>query len=169
MVSNRYDKMTSSQRYVLVVLRVLIGWHMLYEGIVKVLNPNWSSAGYLLDAQWLLSGFFHRIAADPNVLKVVDVLNAWGLVLIGAALMLGFLTRAAGISGIVLLALYYISQIPLPGLTYAMASEGSALIVNKTLLELVGLLAVVLFRTEHAVGIDLLISRKKNALKKDDQ
>ena len=32
----------------LVALRMLIGWHLLYEGIAKILNPYWTSAGYLL-------------------------------------------------------------------------------------------------------------------------
>ena len=36
---------TKWQLTVLVVLRILIGWHLLYEGIAKLLNPNWSSAG----------------------------------------------------------------------------------------------------------------------------
>ena len=39
------------QLYGLVTLRVLIGWHFLYEGISKVINPYWSSAAYLLDSK----------------------------------------------------------------------------------------------------------------------
>ena len=38
--SNQY------QFYGLVTLRFLIGWHFLYEGISKLLNPYWSSAAY---------------------------------------------------------------------------------------------------------------------------
>ena len=48
---------TTMQLFWLVALRVLIGWHFLYEGLVKVVNPNWSSAGYLMDSQ----GSFIRI------------------------------------------------------------------------------------------------------------
>ena len=32
------------QFYGLVVLRVLIGWHFLYEGVSKLINPYWRSA-----------------------------------------------------------------------------------------------------------------------------
>ena len=45
--SNQY------QFYGLVTLRFLIGWHFLYEGISKLLNPYWSSAAYLLDSKWI--------------------------------------------------------------------------------------------------------------------
>ena len=48
--SNQY------QFYGLVTLRFLIGWHFLYEGISKLLNPYWSSAAYLLDSKWIFSG-----------------------------------------------------------------------------------------------------------------
>ena len=41
------------QLYGLVTLRVLIGWHFLYEGISKIINPYWSSAAYLLDSKWI--------------------------------------------------------------------------------------------------------------------
>ncbi len=49
---------SNTQLFWLVALRVLIGWHFLYEGLVKVINPNWSSAGYLMDSQGFLAGFF---------------------------------------------------------------------------------------------------------------
>ena len=58
-----------------------IGWHFLYEGLVKVLSPGWTSAPFLAESRWLFSGAFHWIAAHPAVLRVVDLLNVWGLVL----------------------------------------------------------------------------------------
>ena len=36
---------TNFQTTALVVLRVLIGWHFLYEGLAKLGNPYWTSAG----------------------------------------------------------------------------------------------------------------------------
>jgi thiosulfate dehydrogenase [quinone] large subunit len=32
----------------LVILRVLIGWYFLYEGLAKVFTPNWTAFGYIL-------------------------------------------------------------------------------------------------------------------------
>ena len=30
----------------LALLRILVGWHFLYEGLTKLMDPNWSAAGY---------------------------------------------------------------------------------------------------------------------------
>ena len=38
------DAYAGSQLNGLVLLRVLIGWHFLYEGVSKLINPYWSSA-----------------------------------------------------------------------------------------------------------------------------
>jgi len=90
------------QLTLLVTLRVLIGWHFLYEGVAKLSNPDWSSVGFLLDSKWIFSGLFQNMASNPSVLNTVDFLNMWGLVAIGLGLILGFLTRPAIIGGIIL-------------------------------------------------------------------
>ena len=77
-------------RYLLTATRILIGWHFLYEGISKLLAPNWTSLAYLLESHWLFSGFFHWIASNPTILKLVDFLNIWGLIFIGIGLFLVF-------------------------------------------------------------------------------
>lgn len=147
----------------LVALRILIGWHFLYEGLAKLTNPYWTSAGYLGDSQWLLGDLFSRLAASPAAVTVIDQLNMWGLTLIGAALMLGLLSRAAIIAGIVLLSLYYLAAPPLPGLSYSMPAEGSYLIVNKVLIEIAALVTLLAFRTSREWGLDALILRRRGA------
>ena len=107
---------TLSQRYVLVGLRLLIGWHILYEGFSKLLIPNWSSANFLMESKWILEGFANWIISNPSVLKAVDFLNIWGLIAIGLGLMLGLFTRVAAVSGAVLLFMYYLINPPLIGL-----------------------------------------------------
>jgi thiosulfate dehydrogenase (quinone) large subunit len=79
----------------LVLLRMGIGWHLLYEGLVKLLSPGWTSAAFLAESRWLLSDVFHWIAAQPAVLRVVDLLNVWGLLLIGLGLLVGAFSRLA--------------------------------------------------------------------------
>ncbi len=69
--------------YALTLLRIVIGWHFLFEGIAKAFTPSWSSADYLLLSNWLFSGFFHWIAGNPAVLGVVDFAVTWGLIIIG--------------------------------------------------------------------------------------
>ena len=79
------------QLYGLVTLRVLIGWHFLYEGVSKLINPYWSSAAYLLDSKWLFSGLAETIVSDPVLLSISDNVNMWGLTLVGASLLLVYL------------------------------------------------------------------------------
>ena len=154
----RYSKW---QLITLFTLRIIIGWHFLYEGMVKAVNPDWSSIGYLLDSQWILAGFFHSLAANPGVLAVVDFLNVWGLILVGLGLILGSFTRIAILGGIVLLAFYYLSHPPFLNLEYVLPGEGAYLIINKTLIELVALWVLFLFPTGSEVGLDRFILRRK--------
>jgi thiosulfate dehydrogenase [quinone] large subunit len=149
------------QLWSLVILRVAIGWHFLYEGISKLLNPNWSSLGYLMDSKGLFEGMFHAIAGNAALLNVMDFLNMWGLILIGAGLIVGLFTRIAAISGIVLLAFYYLSHPAIIGVNYAIPSEGSYLWVNKNLIELLTLWVILLFPTWKQVGLDKFLFNKK--------
>jgi len=47
-----------------VALRVAIGWHFLYEGLVKNSKPNFSSVGYLNQAKGPLADFYHGMVPD---------------------------------------------------------------------------------------------------------
>ena len=77
---------------VMTILRIIVGWHFLYEGISKLAMGNWSSYAYLMDSKWLFSGLFHSIIANPTALAITDFLNIWGLILIGLGLFLGMFT-----------------------------------------------------------------------------
>ncbi len=145
---------TGSQLSLLVILRIAIGWHFLFEGLTKIFNPGWSSIGYLLDSQGLFSGMFHAMAANPSVVATIDFLNIWGLTAIGLGLILGFLTQIATVAGIVILAFYYLSHPPFIGLEYAVPGEGNYFVVNKTLIEMITLWALYLFPTGKLIGLD---------------
>lgn len=145
----------------LVILRFLIGWHFLYEGLSKLLNPYRSSASYLSESKGFFSGLFIWILESPERLKVVDFLNIWGLTAIGAGLIAGFLTRASGISGLVLLLLYYVCNPPFIGFTYSAPAEGNYLIVNKILIEMAALLVLTVFPSGKTLGLDALIFYRK--------
>jgi len=66
---------SNHQLTILVVLRIAIGWHFLYEGFVKLLNPNWTSIGYLIDSKGAFGGMFQNMAANPGLMDVIDFLN----------------------------------------------------------------------------------------------
>jgi len=142
----------------LVLLRVAIGWHFMYEGLIKVFNPAWTPFGYLMDSKGIFAPLFHALAADPMVLKVVAILNEWGLVLIGAGLIAGLFTRMAIWAGMALLAFYYLSHPPFIGISYALPSEGTYFLIDKVVIEFLALGVLSLFPTGNYIGLDRLIS-----------
>ena len=154
-------KYTKAQLSWLVILRMAIGWHFLYEGLVKLMNPNWSCVGFLLDSRGFMESFFHSLTSDPLTVNIIDQLNIWGLILIGLALILGFLARPVCIFGITLLTMYYLSHPPFTGLRYSVPHEGSYLIVNKNLIELIALAVLFVFPNSREIGIDRFIFKKR--------
>lgn len=153
-------KYTNYQLFWLVALRVTIGWHFLYEGLVKLTNPNWSSVGFLLDSEGFMSDFFQSMVANPDMLQWIDWINIWGLIAIGTGLILGSFCRVAVSAGILLLAMYYLSHPPFVGLKYAMPTEGSYLVVNKILIEMIAMVVLLVFPTSKLIGIDRLIFKE---------
>ena len=156
-ISNN-DAYSGSQLIGLVILRILIGWHFLYEGISKLVNPYWSSAAYLLDSKWIFSSLAERIVANPTLLEFTDSVNMWGLTIVGLSLILGFMSRYGAIAGLVFVLLYYIFAPPFIGLEYSKPGEGSYIIVNKNLIEACALYVLYLFPTSQLIGLDRLIS-----------
>jgi uncharacterized membrane protein YphA (DoxX/SURF4 family) len=150
-VANR-STLNPFQSFALALMRVAIGWHFAYEGVVKVLNPEWSAKGYLEGASWIGADLFHWMASDATVLRTVDLLNAWGLVFVGLGLMLGCMTRLAAAGGVALLALYYVAH-PALFVDPVGPAEGSYLLVNKNVVELFALLVVMVMPTSR-LGLD---------------
>jgi thiosulfate dehydrogenase [quinone] large subunit len=150
---------TTWQTITLVILRILIGWHFLYEGVVKLFDHEWSSYGYLMDSNGLFSGIYYSLASNDKIIQIIDLMNIWGLILIGVGLMLGLFARFSLISGIVLLSLYYVSHPPLADYDYLLPREGNYLIVDKNLVEIFAMIVLLFFPTSHIIGVDRLISK----------
>jgi thiosulfate dehydrogenase [quinone] large subunit len=158
---NSSISLTDIQLYVLVALRVLIGWHILYEGIAKLISPYWSSAAFLLDSKWIFSGLAKTIVSNPVFLTISDYGNMWGLTIIGFLLMIGLFNRYASLAGMILILSYYLFSPPLIGLEYSRPGEGSYIIVNKNLIEACALLVLYYFPTSHLIGLDRLLFKPK--------
>lgn len=104
--------MTRFQKISLFALRVSMGWMMLYAGMTKVLDPAWTSAGYLQGsktAAWLFQFF-----ARPDILPFTDFMNKWGLTLLGVSLILGIVVRLSSWLGAGLMVLYYLPILDFP-------------------------------------------------------
>jgi thiosulfate dehydrogenase (quinone) large subunit len=152
------QQLSAAQRNTLVLLRVLIGWHFLYEGVIKAYNPSWTAKGYLLSAS-VMKPFFAWLASD-SLISAIDFLNIAGLIIVGITLLLGIKVRWGCFAGILLLALYYLAHPPFPSLPQGPA-EGSYWIVNKNLIEMAALFVIYQFPLATVFGLEGLFSKQQ--------
>jgi len=147
--------------WVFSILRIVIGWHFLYEGVSKLIEGSWTSAGFLAGSRWIFAPLFHAMAANTVIISVVDFINIWGMILAGIGLILGLFTRWASIGSAVMLFFYFVAYPPVPGYMTSVPMEGSYLWVNKTLIEFVILLAFSFIPSSYHFGLDRLFLRWK--------
>lgn len=147
-------RLTTFQLSLLTLLRVVIGWHFLYEGLAKLLDRNWSAASFLDLSRWVLAPLLRWAAAEPSAMAVIDTANVWALIVVGGCLMAGLFTRIAAVGGMALLALYYLAHPALQELGISPPAEGHYLIVNKNVVELAALAALLVFPTGRFAGLD---------------
>lgn len=147
----------------IVLLRLLIGWHFLYEGVVKVYNPDWSAFSYLATAQGPLHFLFTPLASE-GLINWVDTLNIMTLLFVGCSLLLGVLEKKGTIAAIGLLALYYFAHPPFPGLQQ-LNVEGNYWFVNKNLIELVACFVLFQNPTGEIFGVRSLFKKDRQLSK----
>ncbi len=147
-----------------VVLRILIGWHFLYEGIIKLYNPDWTSFGYLASAQGPLKQVFVAMTNEA-IISWIDSLNVVALILVGITFTLGVFEKKGAIIGIGLLAMYYLAHPPFPWLIQ-LNTEGNYWFVNKNLIELTACLVIYHLPTGDYFGLNRIFKKNKEEIKK---
>ena len=155
-------KNLSKLRYLFTLLNIVVGWHLLYEGVVKIMDPNWSSAYYLANASGLFKGVFQYITESPVLVSIADTINILGLTAAGLLIITGLFTRYAAIAGAILVGLYYLANPPFQPTGPAYGVEGNSLLVNKNLIELMILVVIAFIPKNWYFGIGNLISILKN-------
>ena len=136
---------------IITIVRAAVGWHFLYEGLIKLFADEWSAAPFLKNTYGFLSGFYHWLAASPARLAIVDFLNVWGLILIGLALFIGLFIRWASLAGVLLLVLYYFAYPPF-GISL-LGSDGTTYIINLLFIEAAILVFYFCYK-EKGYGLD---------------
>ena len=154
-IDQKIGKYTGFQRFFLLLMRVVIGWHFLYEGYVKIVSTGWTAAGYLDAVPGPFAGVFELIVENQWMIKLIDWTMLYGLTAIGLFLILGFFTRIAAVCAAVMLLLFYISNPPFIGVPF-MPGEGSYLIVNKNLVEFAAAMVLLVFPSGLIWGLDRL-------------
>jgi len=104
--------MPKNQKGAIFLLRFTLGWLFFYAGITKVLNPDFSAAGYLANAK-TFTGFYTWLTS-PGILPITNFLNEWGLTLLGISLILGIGVRLSAKLGALLMLLYYFPILEFP-------------------------------------------------------
>jgi len=105
--------MGTAEKVSVLLLRVSIGWLFFYAGWSKVVTfftaaEDWTAAGFLSHLPGPFASMFSGMAGSA----LVDYLNAYGLLLVGAALILGVLVRWSALWGVVIMVLYYLASFP---------------------------------------------------------
>ena len=128
--------MNKAQKVSLFLLRIGLGFFFFYAGFTKIIDPSWSAAGYIGVAKNFTA--FYQALLSPNLLPIINILNAWGLTLLGLSLITGLFTRLSAILGIVLMALYYLA-LPLP------YPNTHALVIDDHIILILALLVIINF------------------------
>ena len=154
------DMMLSRSGMIAITLmRVVVGWHFLYEGVAKLTSASWSAAGYMKVSRGPFAALFHWIAVQPQLLDKANLITMYGLTIVGVLLIVGLFTRAAALGGLALVMLFYLCNPPFVGYFYSIPSEGTYLIVNKNLVEVCALGVILLTRSGLYAGLDRIVHR----------
>lgn len=145
--------MTSTRRFFLFSLRISLGWLLAYAGITKILDPSWSAAGYIASSK-TLPALYTRFL-DPSVLPTINILNEWGLALLGISLILGAYVRWSAPLGAILMILYY-----LPILSFPYAGDHSYIVDEHIIYALV-LLYMAATNAGLYLGIDGMRAKRR--------
>lgn len=140
------------QKFSVLLLRLSLGWVMLYGGITKIMDPSWSAKSFLLSAQTFPE--FYAWFAQPHLLPYVNLLNEWGLALIGASLILGVFVPISAFFGAALMMLYYF-----PDMQFPMVGE-HALIVDFHFIYAICFLVLMGMHAGRYMGIDKRIAER---------
>lgn len=142
--------MTRLSNISLFLLRVSLGWVFLYAGLIKIQDPGWSAAGYIKGAKTFNE--LYQLFALPQYMHYTDLLNEWGLTLIGVALILGIVVRFASYCGILLMLLYYFPVLDFPKVGYSY-------LVDEHIVYILALLVLIAFRAGEIWGLEVLFRR----------
>lgn len=149
--------MTIFEKWSLFLLRFGMGWLFLYAGATKIADPAWTSKGYLMGAKTF--GGAYQWLAGSSLLPLVDFLNAWGLTLIGAALIFGAFVRLTSLCGALLMALYYLPVLDFP------YPNPHSFIVDEHIIYILAFFVLAAFRAGEAFGLSRHIGARFPHLK----
>lgn len=155
--------MTIYEKGSLFLLRIGLGWLMFYAGITKVLDSEWSAAGYVNNAKTFPE--FYAWLASPQILPFVNFVNEWGLTLLGASLLLGVFVRLSSVAGAALMLMYYFPTVEMRAFEYfpvlILPHTATLVLVESHIIYVLALLLLAAFKAGRIWGLEKMVSRDK--------
>ena len=107
----------------MILLRMIIGWVFLYQGILAISQSGWMVLPYI-DHATTFSGFYSLISKLP-LLTYVSYAVIGLYLLVGILLVCGIATRIAAFFGVVLMLFFYFAALHFPhvGTSYYIVDE----------------------------------------------
>jgi thiosulfate dehydrogenase [quinone] large subunit len=146
------ERMATTEKSFIVILRLLMAWTFLYAASHQVLVPGWSVAGFLSKTKT-----FHDLFAmftGPTVAPIVTFLVGYGHLLIGLSLLVGLMVRVSASFGILLLLMYWLAHMDFPYI-----ENPNNLIVDYHIVYATVLGYLIHKHAGHVWGLDALASR----------
>jgi thiosulfate dehydrogenase [quinone] large subunit len=123
-------------KFSIIILRLVVGWFFLYEGILTIMDQDWSLGPFIKNSKVFTE--FYAILLEPSILPYISYVAKGFFIIVGLCLMLGIFVRTASFIGILLMFLFYFPLLDFP---YVRDQSGSYYLVNQHLL----IIAVLIF------------------------
>jgi thiosulfate dehydrogenase [quinone] large subunit len=104
--------MSSSEKTVLLYLRLTMAWTFLYAASHQVFVPSFSVVGFLSHTKTFHD--FFAMFTTPTMAPITTVLVEYGHLLIGLSLLFGLLVRVSAAFGILLMVTYWFAHMDWP-------------------------------------------------------
>jgi len=144
--------------YSILGLRILIAWVFIQGGLDKILNPEWTSTGFLENISEAnpFYSLFQFFLQHP---EIVDPLVMYGQLLIGLALLVGLAFRFAAAMGGLQMIFFWLASFE-AGFTAGLPVE-HGFIVTETLVYTVLLFGLGAWGAGRLLGLDRRIEEKE--------
>lgn len=133
----------------------------LKKSIETELTKLWEPFGKVLTFEQMVKEPMQQPGGPPlsswRFLEFCDFAVKWSLLVLGGCLLLGFLSRPACFVTALLIFSFYIAMVPMPGWPESPKAEGHYLLINKTLIEVIALMALTFIPTGRWAGLDGLL------------
>ena len=144
---------TSTERGLIFLLRIALGWVFLYAASHQVFVANFSIVGFLNSTK-TFHGLF-QLLTGPVIAPIVSFLVAYGHLLIGLSLLSGLMVRLSAGFGIFIMLVYWMAHMDFPYI-----GDTNSFIVDFHIVYALVLGLLIATRAGHVWGLDAWAARQ---------